>query len=419
MQAGRELGLQSLGHHPVEGHAAGGDHRSLIADIAFQRETPALQRRCYHVEMNLHQLLSAAKPGDRKYLWMHRGETRNQIPGHELAEQDAAFLLVAQTQRARVRLDFSIQLPDALRKFGRLHSRLEIEHQSRAPAVEHGLDRLTAEPEADRSFDAAVGEIQVAELLPRPGAVDLQGYADVPELDTAELLPQFGERDAPVDVAREFRVGMYLLRQFVALGHQRGQRREGAHYPVAESAGPAVAVAGGTRGRVAQASCGQNQTPALAASAPGQLQAEAAVLPFHGADLLLAEYLHSPGQTGVHEGVHHVGGMVGFGKRPVAALHHPAHAVGGEELRQSLRGEIVECRTQRVRIGAHVRRESVPVLEVGEVAAALAAYHYLACGAWHLLEHEHLGVRAGAHQKVGRGIGSHQPRGAASYNYDV
>ena len=63
--------------------------------------------------------------------------------------------------------------------------------------------------------------------------------------------------------------------------------------------------------------------------------------------------------------------------------------------------------------------EGIPVLDVSEVATALAGDHYLPPGAGHLLQKGHGCFAAGGNQGGCGSIRRHQAGGTSAYDYDV
>ena len=76
-------------------------------------------------------------------------------------------------------------------------------------------------------------------------------------------------------------------------------------------------------------------------------------------------------------------------------------------------------RADEIGVGADVVREVAPLLDIGEVAAALAGDHHLPAGLGHLLQHGHgpAVFRLGQHFRGADG--RHQSGGSSSDHNDI
>ena len=177
----------------------------------------------------------------------------------------------------------------------------------------------------------------------------------------------------------------------VSLGHQSGKRREGGSDTVPEFRRPAVAVACGAGTGIAEPSGSDYEPRAQILPTVGEQHAEPVSRAFHRRHLGRTFDLHACAVAGRNQRVDHVRGAVRGRKSPVSPLHYTLHTEALEERYERLRRQRMESRPDKIRLGAYVSGEFVPSLDVGEVATPLAAYHYLACDAGHLLEHSDLG----------------------------
>ena len=342
-----------------------------------------------------------------------RQRAGDEFARHQLAEQDAAAFLLAHAARTRILLDLGPELLDADGEFGQVHAGLEVEVEADAGAVDQGLDGLAAELEAHRAFQTPVGEVDVTEFAVGLGAFDPERELDVLELDAAELLAEFGQRGAAVDVE------VFVFRLLVALRDEGGQGREGRHQLVAELHGPAQPVAGRARRRVAQAARRHDQPRAFPFPAINQFHIEPLRLAPDRRDFGFGFDLNAKGKASVDEGVDDVGGVVRGREGAVAALDDGRHPEALEPVHDGLRGQIIEGGLDEIGLRADVPGERIPVLDIREIAPALAGDHHLAGRARHLLQHGHLGRAAGVHEGAGGVVRRHQPGRAGADHYNL
>ena len=325
-------------------------------------------------------------------------------------------------------------------EFIQFHGRLEVDGNGHLLPVVQGIHGLAAHHEAERAFQAAVGELDVSELALGFLAVDEESKLDVLQVVPVEQFAQFGERLDALDVLLELGIPggqgsdlalLHLpidgaaaerfpdfaregaLLGLVALRNEGGEGRVAGLHGVAQLLGPHVTVAGGTGARIGQAAGGDDEfragvflrldlglglelgllpgivarDAALLDDGLHRIQAEASRRLVHGLDLAAGNHFHPGEGAGAKQRVHDVTRHVALRECAVAALHNAAEAVCLQQVDQLFGGKVVPGRTDEIGVGAHVVGEIAPLLDVREVAAALAGDHHLAAGLGHLLQH--------------------------------
>ena len=192
--------FQSLRYQLVRAHPAGGHHSALVSHVPGDVEAPAFQDFGYghkiHPELGVGA--TAALEGVNAGVPVH--ERGNQVPRHQLPQQDAPFFLLTQALGAWIAVNLFPESLHASSELGEFHPGLEVETQCHARPVHHSFHRFAAHPEAQRSLDATVRKIQVAEIRISLRALNQQAQAHVLELDPAKLLPALAQRQGTVDM---------------------------------------------------------------------------------------------------------------------------------------------------------------------------------------------------------------------------
>ena len=92
---------------------------------------------------------------------------------------------------------------DILVEFLRFNGRFEVDGNGHLLPVVQGVHSLAAHHEAERAFQAAVGELDVAEIALGFLSVDIEGQLDVLQIVPVEQFAQFGKRLDTLDVLVE------------------------------------------------------------------------------------------------------------------------------------------------------------------------------------------------------------------------
>ena len=328
-------------------------------------------------------------------------------------------------------------------QFLQFHGGLQINGNAHFLTVVQGLDGTAAHHKAQRAFQASVRELDVSKLLLHQVPVHVQAQLHVVQVVAVEQFSQLRERSHAFNVLFKggiplgqrgnlaflglaiYRAAAEGLLDFsgqggillVAHRHQGRQGREAGVYAVAQFLGPHIAVAGAAGAGIGQAAGGHDEFLAgvlhrfdgkflpgrdgfsgpklagilhrdahLLAAGLHAVQAEAAGRHVDGLDLTVRHHLYSAQGAGPQKGIHHVSRHMGSRVRTVSAFHDASEAEFLQEVHHSLRGKIVPGGAYEVGVCPDMGAEISPVLDVGEVASALAGDHYFSACFGHLFQ---------------------------------